>query len=104
GDWTFGGLFLHQSGFALSPGLSLSDQGLASRPNVAASYEQLGKVSEWFNTNAYSAPAYGFYGDARNGSIRGPGYTSFNAALYKTFPLHNRLALQVRAEAFNALN
>jgi len=104
GDWTFGGLFLHQSGFALSPGLSLSNQGLASRPNVVAPYRQIGKVSEWFDTSSFEAPAYGFYGDARNGEIRGPGYTSLNAALYKTFPLYDRFALQVRAEAFNALN
>jgi hypothetical protein len=104
GGWTVGGLFLHQSGFALSPGLSLSNQGLASRPNVGAPYRQVGKVSEWFDTSSFEAPAYGSYGDARNGTIRGPGYTSFNAALYKTFPLHERFALQVRAEAFNALN
>ena len=104
GDWTLGGLFLHQSGFALSPGLSLSDQGLASRPNVASPYRRVGRVDEWFDTTVFAAPAYGTYGDARNGTIRGPGYTSFNASLYKTFPIHDRLALQVRAEAFNALN
>jgi hypothetical protein len=104
GGWSIGGLFLHQSGFALSPGLSLSTQGLASRPNVVAPYHKVGKLNEWFDTNAYVAPGFGFYGDARNGTIRGPGYTSLNASVYKTFPIHDRLALQVRAEAFNALN
>jgi hypothetical protein len=104
GGWSVGGLFLHQSGFALSPGMSLSTQGLAARPDQLAPYHKVGKLSEWFDTSAFTAPAYGFYGNARNGTIRGPGYTSFNISLYKTFPIHDRLALQVRAEAFNALN
>ena len=108
GGWSIGGLFLHQSGFALSPGMSLSTQGLASRPNQVAAFQKIGKLNEWFNndptTGIFQAPAFGFYGDARNGTIRGPGYTSFNASVYKTFPIHDRLNLQVRAEAFNALN
>ena len=104
GDWSLGGLFLHQSGFALSPGMSLGTQGLASRPNQIAPLQKTGTLSEWFDTSAFAAPAYGSYGDARNGTIRGPGYTSFNVSLYKTFPIYDRLALQVRAEAFNALN
>jgi len=104
GNWSLGGLFLHQSGFALSPGMSLSTRGLAARPGQIASLRKVGKLSEWFDTSAFAAPAYGFYGDARNGTIRGPNYTSFNVALYKTFPIYDRLALQVRAEAFNALN
>ncbi len=104
GDWSLGGLFLHQSGFALSPGMSLSTQGLAARPNQIASLHKVGKLSEWFDTSAFTAPGYGFYGDARNGTIRGPSYTSLNISLYKAFPIHDRLALQIRAEAFNALN
>jgi hypothetical protein len=104
GDWNIGGLFLHQSGFALSPGMSLSTQGLAARPNQVAPYRKVGKLTEWFDTSAFAAPNYGFYGDARNGTIRGPGYTSFNLSVNKTFPIHDRLAMQIRAEAFNALN
>jgi len=104
GDWNLGGLFLHQSGFALSPGMSSGTQGLAARPNQLAPYHKVGKLSEWFDKSAFVAPAYGFYGNARNGTIRGPGYTSFNLSLNKTFSIHDRLAMQIRAEAFNALN
>ncbi len=103
-NWSFQGLVLHQSGFALSPGMSLSTSGLAARPNVVGSIQKVGKLSEWFNTSAFQAPNYGFYGDARNGTIRGPGYTSANISLYKSFPIHDRLNLQLRAEAFNVLN
>jgi hypothetical protein len=104
GGWSLGGLFVHQSGFALSPGMSLPTNGLASRPNQVASFRKVGQIAQWFDTNAYKAPDYGFYGDSRNGSIRGPGYTSFNASLNKAIPIFERLALDFRAEAFNILN
>ena len=65
---------------------------------------QLGHLDEWFDTSAFAAPAFGFFGNARNGIIRGPGYTSVNVSLYKTFPLGERFNLQFRAEAFNVLN
>lgn len=103
-DWSFAGLALHQSGFAMSPGLTTSTAGLAIRPNQAAPYQKVGKLGEWFNTSDFAAPAYGFFGNASNGMIRGPGYTSINVALYKTFPVTHRLDLQFRAEAFNVAN
>ena len=104
GDWSFAGLALHQSGFAMSPGLSISTRGLATRPNQVAPYHQLGKLNEWFDTTSFAAPNYGFFGNASNGTIRGPGYTSFNISLYKTFPITHRLDTQFRAEAFNVAN
>jgi hypothetical protein len=104
GNWSFAGLFLHQSGYALSPGLNTGTQGEASRPNVVAPLHKVGSVGEWFDTSSYQAPAYGFFGDASNGSIRGPGYTAVNVSLFKTFPLYKRLNTQFRAEAFNVLN
>jgi len=104
GDWSFQGLFQHQSGFALSPGMSTSTAGVANRPDQVGANRQLGHLDEWFDTSAFAAPAFGFFGDARNGIIRGPGYTSVNVSLYKTFPLGERFNLQFRAEAFNVLN
>lgn len=104
GYWSISGLALHQSGFAMSPGMGTSTAGLAIRPNQVKPYAKIGKLNEWFDTSAFAAPAYGFFGDARNGVIRGPGYTSFNLALTKTWPLVSRLHLQFRAEAFNVAN
>jgi hypothetical protein len=104
GHWSIQGLVLHQSGFALSPGLNLPTEGLASRPNLVGTNRKVGSLNEWFDTTAFAAPAYGTYGNASNGSIRGPGYTSVNVSLYKTFPLPAHFNLQVRAEAFNVLN
>lgn len=104
GNWSFAGLALHQSGFAQSPALTTSTRGLATRPNQVAPYHKIGKLTQWFDTGAFAAPAYGFFGNASNGTIRGPGYTSINVSLYKTFPLPKRLNMEFRGEAFNVLN
>jgi hypothetical protein len=64
----------------------------------------VGKLGEWFDTSSFAAPAYGFFGNASNGTIRGPAYTSFNVAMYKTFPVKERFSVQFRAEAFNVAN
>ena len=104
GNWSFAGLALLQSGFAMSPGIATSTAGLAIRPNQTAPYRRIGKLGEWFDTNSFAPPGYGFYGNASNGSIRGPSYVSFNTGLYKTFPITERFSTQFRAEAFNVAN
>ena len=104
GNWSFAGLALYRSGFASSPGLVTSTAGLASRPNQIKPIRRVGTLKEWFDTSAFSAPNYGFFGNASVGTIRGPGYTSFNLSLYKTFPITSRLDTQFRAEAFNVAN
>jgi hypothetical protein len=104
GGWSFSGLAVHQSGFAMSPSLGVGTAGLATRPNQVAPYHELGQLGEWFDTSVYQQPAYGFFGDSANGEIRGPGYTSANFSLDKTFAIVERFKMQFRAEAFNVLN
>lgn len=104
GNWSFAGMALHQSGFAVSPAISTDTNGLATRPDQIGSIRLFKKMDRWFDTSAFAAPAFGFFGNASNGTIRGPGQTSFNVALYKTFPLFDRLATQFRVEAFNVFN
>jgi len=104
GGWTFSGLTVIESGFAYTPGLSISTPGLAIYPNVVGSLSYPHTVNEWFNTSAFAAPPFGFYGDAGVGTIRGPVENVFNWALYKTFPVRESYKLQFRAEAFNIFN
>jgi hypothetical protein len=105
GNWSFAGLVLFQSGFPLSPGLSFGTDGLASRPNQTAPYKKIGRVKEWFDTTRYTQPQYGFFGNASNGSIKSPAYTSANVSLNKAFPFaHDRAQFQLSAEAFNVAN
>ncbi len=104
GGWSLATLSVLESGFAFTPGLSTGVQGLAIRPDQVAPVRLLKNKNQWFDPSSFVAPANGFYGDARPGTIRGPREISFNVAGYKTFPIGERLNLQFRAEAFNFLN
>ena len=44
------------------------------------------------------------FGDARRDSITGPNQFSLNASMDRTFRLHDRLNLETRIDATNALN
>jgi hypothetical protein len=104
GGWSFAGLAILESGFALSPGLSTSSNGQATRPDALSHEKKVGKLQEWFDTSRYQQAPYGFYGNAANGSIRGPAEFTGNTALYKTFSIQDRASIQFRAEAFNVAN
>jgi Carboxypeptidase regulatory-like domain/TonB-dependent Receptor Plug Domain len=56
------------------------------------------------NKAAFSLPATGISGDAPRNFVRGFGATQLNMAVRREFHLHDALALQFRAEAFNILN
>ena len=75
------------------------------RPNVSgnATLSDPGP-NQWFNTAAFSMPAYGTFGNAGRNILEGPGYQNVNLALLKRVALRGRTSLQLRAEAFNLLN
>lgn len=104
GNWTFSGLTVLESGFDFAPGISTGQNGLATRPNCDGSTAGPKTVQKWFNTGAFSAPAFGFFGNCGTGDIRGPGENTWNWALFKTFPIKEKLKIQFRAEFFNIWN
>jgi trimeric autotransporter adhesin len=63
-----------------------------------------GKLKEFFNTAAFTAPASGAYGTASQGSIEGPGTVSINAALSRTVQLGGTSSFEARVQATNAFN
>ncbi len=106
-----------QSGFPFSPQLGYNPTGSGDsrnpvRPNVNPAFSgklypggsDAAKVAEYFNPNAFSAPAYGTVGNAGRDSLVGPGYADWDLSLVKSTRLNERARLQVRAEFFNLLN
>jgi hypothetical protein len=58
---------------------------------------------QWFNQAAFSQPIYS-YGDAPRNFIYNPWYENLDASIFKNTPIHKDMYLQLRLEAFNALN
>jgi hypothetical protein len=105
GGWEVTGFLSLQSGLAMSPGLSISSAGLATRPNATGStITGPGTKLQWFNPAAFAAPAAGFYGNAGTGVIRGPGFAIWDSSVAKQFPIREQLRLRFAAEFFNFLN
>ncbi len=104
--WKYAGTTTIQNGFSLDPMLSVDNQGLATRPNRVAGASVRGPktASEWFNKSAFDRPPFGFFGDAGNGIIGGPGLVNFDMGFYKDFRVTEHHAIQFRSEFFNIFN
>ncbi len=115
-QFTVAGIVAMQSGrpftAALLPEIDNSNTGRSSlgfgandRPNVVGSAAAANPApNQWFNTAAFSMPAFGTFGNAGRNTLEGPGYQNVNLALLKQLHLPGRARVQLRAEAFNLLN
>jgi hypothetical protein len=115
GGWQVSGIVNLRSGTPFSPVLGFDraralprSGGAGQRPNWApganASSATLGDPERYFDPNAFTLPDAGFFGDVTRNPLRGPGYASWDAALFKNVPIHAGYRLQIRLEAFNVLN
>jgi hypothetical protein len=104
GGWKFADMTTIESGASLTPALSVSRQGLATRPDVVGPVTYPKTVQQWFTASAYAQPAAGFFGNAARGSIVGPSLKLFDMAVYKDIPVTERVHMQWRTEFFNVFN
>lgn len=112
--WSINSMVTIQSGFPFTPQLSYNpsnngDTRNPVRPFVNPDFAGpviVGKPSQWFNASAFLAPPAnsGFYGNLGRDTLIGPGLGTWDFSAFKTTTLHERLALQFRAEIFNLLN
>jgi hypothetical protein len=122
GGWQLGGIFVVESGqwFTVNQSADSANNGgrqfcgnCRQRPDtVAGQNANAGphKVDpndpsvHWFNVNAFQQAADGTVGNVGRNTVLGPGYANIDASLGKVFPIRERLSLQLRLEAFNAVN
>ena len=100
--------------YNLTSGIDNSRNGQnLDRPNVVAGVSQYtGKKitllatgnRAYFNAAAFTQNAVGTYGNLSRNAVRGPNFYDVDASITRTFPIYERLALNVRLEAFNLLN
>ena len=114
GGWETSGVWAAESGLPFTPFVS-SNTSLnadftqkANRVTGAPLYTQH-KFTQWFNPAAFTVPDCCQYGNAAPGLLTGPGIFKTDLGLWKTwnFGTHftaEPIALQFRAEAFNAFN
>jgi hypothetical protein len=121
GGWTVSTIFQARSGNNLTPfftgfyttspwnvGLPLDGVGTCFsncwRPDQVGDPNSGGSRDSFFNQAAYALPAPGKYGNAKKGSLRGPGTWVVNLAFYKDVLATQRFRLQLSALLDNAFN
>ena len=108
GDWTASGIFTAASGPWLNviDGTDVSLTGVGNdRPNVVGNPSVANQtIAQWFNTAAFQVQAPGTFGNAGRNIILGPGTWNFDAGLWRSFSITERLKLEIRGEGFNVLN
>ena len=115
--WSLSTIANFFSGFPFSPQLGYNPTGSGDsrnpvRPSVNPNFtgklypggSTAQRAAEYFNPNAFSAPAYGTVGNAGRDSLVGPGYADWDVSLLKSTVITERVRAQFRAEFFNVLN
>jgi hypothetical protein len=118
GGWGIDGVTIFQSGFPLvfsnsAPNYTTLFSG-GSRPNFVSGCNKSApasgsaRLTEWFNTACFSAPAdFTFGNESRTDShLRGDGVKNFDFSLFKRtrFGPDEKIGLEFRTEFFNLFN
>lgn len=111
GGWSVNGIWSAYSGSRYtvfeSANVSNASGGGTQRPNRIGNGSlpsSQRSIQDWFNLNAFVAPAQYTYGNSGTGILTGPGYFDADLGLFRSFKVMERSKLTFRAESFNAFN
>ncbi len=113
--WQYNAILVMESGRPI--GVTGASNQLATRPNLIpgvplrvahrskSALYRTGDL-EWFNPLAFVNPPDYTFGNAPRyfGNLRGPGTVNVDMSVFKTTRITERASLELRVEAFNALN
>jgi hypothetical protein len=109
--WQFTGLGLLHSGIADTVYIGTNTYGnqdyTNQRPNVNPGqpfYAANKNWRSWLNSNAWSLPASGSFGNSGRNTIYGPTLKQVDASMIKETPLTARKSIALRVEFFNIFN
>jgi hypothetical protein len=110
--WTLSSIVTLQSGFPFSPQLGYNPTGSGDtrnpvRPDINPDFH--GNLyprtpQQFYNPDAFLAPAYGTVGNLGRDTLVGPGLANVDLSLLKSTQITERIRTQFRAEFFNVLN
>jgi hypothetical protein len=111
GDWQLAGIIRLQSGIPVVVTQATNFNSFAGfgtqRPNRIADPnlpEEERSTTRYFDTSAFATAPQFTLGNSSRNPVRGPGYSTADLMVGKTFTLTERLRLEFRAEAFNVTN
>ncbi|MEO5898483.1 MAG: carboxypeptidase regulatory-like domain-containing protein [Vicinamibacterales bacterium] len=113
--WQLSGVVNLRSGVPFTPVLGFDraralprSGGDGQRPNWAPGYDEsnaiLGGPDRYFDPQAFVLPDAGTFGNVKRNTLIGPGYATWNMAVFKNIEVGGNRGLQLRFEAFNVLN
>jgi hypothetical protein len=112
GGWSTSAIVTLQSGLPFTPQLGYNPTGNGdSRNPVRPEFNPAftgsiieGGPTQYFNPNAFLAPATGTFGNVGRDTLIGPGLRTIDFSVLKRTAITERVNLQFRAEFFNLLN
>jgi hypothetical protein len=113
GNWQVSGIYQAHGGFPLTifAGDTSGTNSRGSRANCTGPAKVFGQQPasgavgfQWFDPNAYSAPAPASFGSCGIGTVRGPGLSTLDLSFQKSFPMLENKRIQFRSEFINFTN
>ncbi len=122
GGWQYSGIATFSTGFPFSVITAADNAGVGNgvtssasfadrvgdpnsgtvQPPLTGSLQGLGPLL--YNPNAYATPTALTFGNSGRNSLRNPNRTNFDMSLFKRIPIHEQVAFEFRAEAYNIFN